>query len=251
MEAKAFAEALAEGWVKISKQLVYSVALQGTLPQYADIRDAARNLVSILKNKVDNATILVFRDCSKKLSLEDRMILCCWMKKLNVLSALFTENIFFEPECVFSLAASKSSFAGKENTDIRDLPEQKVSAVFIGGVCGGFLKDIAMTAEACKNNKVAYGVRLTVAPATADIYIKAASHGYLSAIIEAGGLVINQCGTPQVQGKISSREILVSNDVYNTTDYAGTGCGQIYLASTEYAVKAALTGKVGGADDGN
>ena len=244
--ANEFAAALSQGWIKIAKQRFFTVALQGTLAAGTDMRDAARNLLNILKNKVDNTTILVFRDCSHKLSLENKMILCCWMKKINVLSALFIENEGFDPEYVFSLASSKSSFAGKDNTDIRELPEQKVSAVFIGGVCGGFLKDIAMTAEAFETAKVAYGVRLTVAPATADIYTKAANHGYLTAIIEAGGLVINQCGTPQVQGKISPEEILVSNDIYNAPSYAGTDCGQIYLSSTAQAIKAALTGKVGG-----
>ena len=72
-----------------------------------------------------------------------------------------------------------------------------------------------------KGRKFAYGLRLIVAPADADTYIKAATAGYLTDVLEAGGLVINHCGSPEVQGRIGKTEVMVSNDLENKPGYAG------------------------------
>ena len=88
-------------------------------------------------------------------------------------------------------------------------------------------------------------MRLIVAPADADTYIKAATAGYLTDVLEAGGLVINHCGSPEVQGRIGKTEVMVSNDLENKPGYAGFETSKTYLTSTKAAVEAALLGTLG------
>ena len=67
-------------------------------------------------------------------------------------------------------------------TEIKPLSELsvvKIKSVFIGGTTGGTLKELAQAASMLKGRKIAYGLRLIVAPADADTYIKAATAGYL------------------------------------------------------------------------
>ena len=133
-------------------------------------------------------------------------------------------------------------------TEIKPLSELsavKIKSVFIGGTTGGTLKELAQAASMLKGRKIAYGLRLIVAPADADTYIKAATAGYLTDVLEVGGLVINHCGSPEVQGRIGKTEVMVSNDLENKPGYAGFETSKTYLTSTKAAVEAALLGTLG------
>lgn len=96
-----------------------------------------------------------------------------------------------------------------------------------------------------KGRTIAYGRRLVVAPADAETYVKAADAGYITDIMEAGGVVINHCGNPKVMGRIGKQETMVSNDLENAPEYAGFDTSRVYITSTEAAVEAALSGSIG------
>lgn len=251
VDASHLAVAMKTGMVELPLTKVLSVLIKGRLPQGLDCRDAAGYMVQQFKDLVDDATIVEFSESEGVLSIEDKALLCGWTQKLGALSAAFvTEKAWNKPaevggigpevkveEVVLDLERVTSLLEGVE--------EQPIDAVFIGGAYGGTLDAIRQVAEALKNKKVAYKVRLSVAPASADIYVAAANAGYLTTIIDAEGLVLNQCAMPPVQARIGESEVLVSNDIHNEKDYAGVG-GIIYLASTRAAIRAALTGKLGG-----
>ncbi len=74
---------------------------------------------------------------------------------------------------------------GKEISQKGRIP---ISAVFIGGAQGGFLEDIRHAADIIRGEHVSDGVRLSVAPATAEVYKKAADLGYIKDIMDAGGI---------------------------------------------------------------
>ena len=126
-----------------------------------------------------------------------------------------------------------------------EIPRIRVNGVFIGGTTGGSLEDMELTASMVRGRKIAYGLRLVVSPATAGIYQEAATLGYIRDIMEAGGVVVNQCGSPEVQGRIGKNEVMVSNDLENRTGYAGFETSRTYITDTESAVEAALTGSFG------
>lgn len=83
-----------------------------------------------------------------------------------------------------------------EETEISQKGRIPISAVFIGGAQGGFLEDIRHAADIIRGEHVSDGVRLSVAPATAEVYKKAADLGYIKDIMDAGGIFLNQCADP-------------------------------------------------------
>lgn len=243
VSAEQLAQVAKSGFLELPDCRLLPVELTGKLAETADLRDVAKYLVEELEGKVDRNTVLVFTE--DNLSLEDKMFLCGWTQKLGVLSALFA----CDEECA-TLAKGEGTLVSfslpcQGVRHLGSIDEQPVTAVFIGGAYGGSLEAIKAVAEALQGKKVAYKVRLSVAPASAAIYVAAANAGYLTTILQAEGLVLNQCAAPPVQARIGKGEVMVTNDIHDEQDYAGEG-GIIYAVSTQEAIAAALTGKIGG-----
>ena len=256
---------------------ILAVRLAGKLPAGVQAMDAALALVRELTPAALSGRIVEFAG-GRELSEADRMVLCAVAAAAGARSAIFGEGDEGEAgietaagACAHTLdlsqvrpmaalpggfdrisdlaevsnhpAAGNCLAAGRHPAASQPL---KVSSVFVGGAAGGNLEDIRQIAEAVRGKKVAYGLRLSVAPATTDIYIEAADRGYLTDIMEAGGLVLNQCASPAVQSRIGEGEYMVSNDLYNSAGYAGSLGEGIYLTSTATAVSCALTGLLKG-----
>lgn len=213
-----------------------SVEIRGSLADGLDMRDAGMALVKLLAAKVNAQTLITFIDRTAGLNLEDKMLLCGWCQRLGVLSAVFVEQ--GEKAVIFDLAAVQQELLCPSNLEAAG---QEIVAVYLGGSHGGFLADIKLAAELLQGKQIARRVRLSVAPASSEVYYRAATAGYCTTIMEAGGLMLNQCAAPPVQARIGKGEILVSNDIHNEQDYAGQG-GYIVLADTRTAVQMALTG---------
>lgn len=272
LEPEGLAEALTTGRVRLDGEgagkpafvaKVLPVRLTGNLPAGVLAMDAALELVRALTPAAISGRIVELAG-GRALPEADRMVFCAVAAAAGARAALFGGEDEREDACglgddvrtldlsrVRPMTALPGGFdricalqeAG-ENTDANR--PVKVSSVFIGGGAGGNLEDIRRVADAVRGKKVAYGLRLSVAPATADIYIEAADRGYLTDIMEAGGLVLNQCASPAVQSRIGEGEYMVSNDLYNGAGYAGSLGEGIYLASTSTAAACALTGVLKG-----
>ncbi len=128
---------------------------------------------------------------------------------------------------------------------LNEIPVTKIKSIFLGGTVGGNLDELRTAALLLKGRKIAYGVRLTAAPVDAETYIQAATLGYITDIMEAGGMVINHCGSPVVQARIGKDEVMISNDLENADGYAGLESSRTFIASTKAAVEAALVGTFG------
>lgn len=233
------AEVLATGEVELGETEELEICLMGGLQQGLDMRDAAMTLVKYLKTKVNAQTVITFADNSDGLSLEDKMLLCGWCQRLGIRAALFQDRVnSLENSISFNLSNVRRCVWGAE------VDSREVASVFLGGSHGGYLKDIKLAAELLDGKKIARKVRLSVAPASAEIYYLAATAGYLTKIMQAGGLVLNQCAIPPVQARIGAGELLVSNDIHDELNYAGQG-GNILLTDTTTAVELALKGYIG------
>lgn len=234
-----------ETWKAEERQL-FRVQVTGHLPDGVDVRDAARAFISSWKGKIPQGAAVAFSDGNTGLSEEAWMILCGAMQKLSVGTAAKAVSDWEGAyDAVLDLSQVQPSLDVGQGHVVDTLPAQSVQAVFIGGAYGGFLGDIKKTAEALEGKRVAPKVRLSVAPNTAAVYSEAARAGYLTTIMEAGGLVLNQCATPHEQAMIGKTELMISNDSHNEEGYAGDVGGRIYLASTETAIEAALSGRIG------
>ena len=232
VEPEELAEYLISGNIELDLRDEVFVKITGNLSCDVDIRDAARYLEAQLRD-VKKTAIVNFVDASGTLTVSDKMIICGYCQKLGVVSARFAANCE-SVDYVIDFYAVEAK-----------LPATAVNTVFIGGAYGGTLEAIKEAADVLYGKTIADKVRLSVAPASAKIYCEAAAAGYLAAIIDAGGLVLNQCALPPVQARIGAGEIMLSNDIHAEDGYAGEG-GSIYLTSTRAAVKAALKGRIGG-----
>ena len=170
----------------------------------------------------------------------------------GVTSAVAAEGLDAEKEVHVSLrqealAALKNSF--DHIVAVREMEPEKVNVVFIGGSTGGTFEKIERLAQAVKGKKIAYGLRLTVSPASIDVYSRLAENGYIGDIVDAGGLVLNQCADPEIQGRIGTGETMVSNDWKNQPGYAGYADSQTILTDTTTAIQAALSGQIGNCEE--
>lgn len=227
-----------------------TVKLTGKLPEGLSVKDLALNLVKELGTEnVAGKLVTLTGDALKDMDLSEKMVLCGVLEKAGA-TAVTVENAGEEKADVEFDAAQTKELAAlpggyKEFAVLEELPVTAVKSVFVGGTTGGNLKDLETVSSMLKGRKIAYGLRLVVAPSDADTYIKAATAGYITDILEAGGIVINHCGNPEVQGRIGKTEVMVSNDLENKPGYAGFETSKTYLTSTKVAVEAALLGTLG------
>lgn len=239
---KEMAKALAsDAWIARESRPL-RISFVGEMASDVDARDVGRMLISCLAGRVTADSVLVF--CGGDFSLEERMILCGMMQKLGVRSALF-RAFSGAGERVIDLAEVRPSLLRPDGRVTEGRLSCGVQAVFVGGAYGGFLKDMEILAKALRGKRIARGVRLSVAPASAEVYEEAASLGYLAAIMEAGGLVLSQCATPDYEARIGEAERMISNDIHNEAGYAG---GAVFLSSTRVQAEAALTGMMDGSE---
>lgn len=227
-----------------------TVKLTGKLPEGLSAKDLALNLVKELGTEnVVGKLVTLTGDALEDMDLSEKMVLCGVLEKAGA-TAVTVENAGEEKADVEFDAAQTKELAAlpggyKEFAVLEKLPVTAVKSVFVGGTTGGNLKDLETVSSMLKGRKIAYGLRLVVAPSDADTYIKAATAGYITDILEAGGIVINHCGNPEVQGRIGKTEVMVSNDLENKPGYAGFETSKTYLTSTKVAVEAALLGTLG------
>ena len=246
-----------EGFTEDPENEKIVVKTTGQLPEGLSVKDLALSLVKELGTEAISGKELVLSgDTLNSLDLSEKMTLCGVLGKAGAVTVTVentsdvkepenAENIVY----TFDVAKTREMAALPGGyTDIKPLSEMsavKIKSVFIGGTTGGSLKELALAASMLKGRKIAYGLRLIVAPSDADTYIKAATAGYITDVLEAGGLVINHCGSPEVQGRIGKTEVMVSNDLENKPGYAGFETSKTYLTSTKAAVEAALLGTLG------
>lgn len=227
-----------------------TVKLTGKLPEGLSAKDLALNLVKELGTEnVAGKLVTLTGDALEDMDLSEKMVLCGVLEKAGA-TAVTVENAGEEKADVEFDAAQTKELAAlpggyKEFAVLEELPVTAVKSIFVGGTTGGNLKDLETVSSMLKGRKIAYGLRLVVAPSDADTYIKAATAGYITDILEAGGIVINHCGNPEVQGRIEKTEVMVSNDLENKPGYAGFETSKTYLTSTKAAVEAALLGTLG------
>jgi 3-isopropylmalate/(R)-2-methylmalate dehydratase large subunit len=127
------------------------------------------------------------------------------------------------------------------------LGDIRVNQAFIGTCTNGRLEDLQEAAAMLKGKKAASGVRLLVCPASKKIFTQAISAGYISTIIEAGGIILPPGCAACLglhQGVLADGEICISTANRNFKGRMGNPEGSIYLARTATATASAITGRI-------
>jgi aconitate hydratase len=131
----------------------------------------------------------------------------------------------------------------KTVTEVEGTP---VDQVCIGSCTNSSLRDLKIVAALLKGKKVSNRVSLTVSPGSRQVMESLAASGELVDIIRAGARILeNSCG-PCIGIGQAPKTDAVSIRTFNRNfeGRSGTQSAQVYLASPETAVAAALYGEI-------
>jgi 3-isopropylmalate/(R)-2-methylmalate dehydratase large subunit len=131
--------------------------------------------------------------------------------------------------------------------DVTEAHGEHIQQVFIGSCTGGRLRDLEATAHILRGRRVAPGMRLLVVPASQQIYQEAIEKGYIQAIVEAGGVILNPscgpCGGID-KGMLGAGERCLSTSNRNFQGRMGDPSSLVYLASPLTAAATAVRGEI-------
>lgn len=128
-----------------------------------------------------------------------------------------------------------------------DVHNTPIGRAYIGACTGAKYADLAMAAEVLKGRRVASGVILQVAPASAAALSRAMSDGTAETLVEAGAQLLSTgCGAcPGLgSGVLGPGEVCISTTSRNTRGRMGSPDSRVYLASAYTVAASALAGKV-------
>lgn len=135
-----------------------------------------------------------------------------------------------------------------DNTALVDtLKGIRVNEVVIGTCTNGRLDDMQVAAEILKGKKRHPGVRLIIAPASRTILKEAVAAGYISTLLEAGGVLLPPGCGPCLglhQGILGDAEACISTANRNFKGRMGNTESFVYLGSPATAAASALTGEI-------
>jgi len=131
--------------------------------------------------------------------------------------------------------------------DVSKIAGQPIDHAFVGSCGSGMYEDFVTTAAALKNNHVAPGVRMFVAPGSEQTTKRLAAEGILNTFIEAGAILLPAgCGpcNDAVIGPLHSGEISISTATNSNSGRFGAKDAQLYLGSPATVAASAVAGRI-------
>ncbi|MCP4566956.1 MAG: aconitate hydratase [FCB group bacterium] len=127
---------------------------------------------------------------------------------------------------------------------VKSAKKIKVDQVCIGSCTNSSLADLMMVAALLKGKKVHTGLSCTISPGSKQVFEAIAENGALTQMIAAGARIIESgCGPCIGMGQApNSGAVSVRSFNRNFPGRSGTKDAQVYLASPETCVAAAITG---------
>ncbi|MFD7730121.1 aconitase/3-isopropylmalate dehydratase large subunit family protein [Kitasatospora phosalacinea] len=124
----------------------------------------------------------------------------------------------------------------------------RVDQVFIGSCAGGRLEDLQQAAGELEGTTVAPGMRLLIAPASAEVQEQAMADGTLGSLLKAGAVLLPPgCGACLGRvGTLRDGDVAVTTQNRNFVGRAGSSQSELYLASPAAAARVARDGRIPG-----
>jgi 3-isopropylmalate/(R)-2-methylmalate dehydratase large subunit len=229
---------------------IFTISLAGQLMESASISDLAFTLLQGLPSQaITNKLIVITGSAVANLTAHERYDLCHFMNEAGAYSSLISAVDENKSDYTLSLNTIQPMMALPGDIHhidmLTNVGSVKVNEVFIGGCRGGKIEDLRAAAAVVRGEKIAYRVRMIVAPATSETYIQAVQEGLLQEFLDFGAVVMNQgCSVcwGKAQGYLDDNEVLVSTGSYNHAGCSGSPKANVYLVSPIVAAKSAITG---------
>jgi len=129
---------------------------------------------------------------------------------------------------------------------VGDYADVTLDVAFIGACTGAKLEDLRAAAQVLRGHRVAQGVRLLVAPASARDQAQAEREGVMQVLRDAGAQVLpNSCGACAGYGATFEEGArVISSTARNFKGRMGPASVQVYLASPWTVAASALRGRI-------
>ncbi|NLL05745.1 MAG: aconitate hydratase [Clostridiaceae bacterium] len=129
---------------------------------------------------------------------------------------------------------------------VREVAGIKVDQVGVGSCTNSSLRDLKMVANALKGKTISESVSMTISPGSRQVVEHMVDSGELNYLVQAGARILeNSCGPCIGMGSAPcSAGVSVRTFNRNFEGRSGTKDADVYLASPEVAVAAAITGKI-------
>lgn len=131
--------------------------------------------------------------------------------------------------------------------DVADVKHIEIQQGLIGTCTNGRLEDLEIAVSILKGKKIKKGLRLIIAPASAEIFIQAMKKGLVQVLMESGAAFVTPGCGPCVgthNGVPSDGERVISTANRNFKGRMGNPNSEIYLASPATVAASMLTGKI-------
>ncbi len=264
-------------WVLVPETVKFE--LTGELPEGVYPRDLMLTIIGEIGANGCNYQVMEFcGDGAKKLSVNDRMVLCNLAVEAGAKTAIFEadevaleylkargrepkavftsdEDAVYEREYTFDLSQIRPVAARPDFVD-DVVPAGQVCGVrideaFLGSCNNGRIDELRVGAAIMKGRKVADHVRFLVVPASQEVYRQAMAEGLIETFMESGAIVMNpNCSVcwGSCQGVIGENEVLISTGTRNFKGRAGHPSSKVYLASAATVTASAVKGEICMAD---
>lgn len=254
---------------------VVKVNLTGRLRPWVSAKDVILSLLKMLTTKGNVGTVIEYGgEGVKALSVPERATITNMGAELGVTTSIFPSDevtraflkaqrresdwtelaadadAAYERVIDMDLGAVVPLMAKPHSPDnvgtVKELAGTKVDQVMVGSCTNSSYRDLMIVASMLKGRRVFPDVSFGVAPGSRQVLEMIAKNGALADIIAAGARVLEStCGFCIGAGQAPKSEaVSIRTNNRNFEGRSGTKSANVYLASPESAVAAALTGGI-------
>lgn len=262
-----------KNWFKVPE--TYKIIIKGNLPKGVYSKDIILYIISKLgANGATYKSVEFAGEVMNKLSLEARFTITNMTIEFGAKCGLIAPDarvisflkerkikkyklVYPDEQCSytkildFDISRLSPYVAKPHSVDnglaVGDIGEVRINQAFLGTCTNGRLEDLTVGAGILKGRKVHKDVKLLVAPASREIFLKAFKKGIIRTFIEAGAIILPPGCGPCVgthQGVPADEDVIISTANRNFKGRMGNPRSFIYLASPATVVASAIKGKI-------
>ncbi len=266
--------ALGKTWLKVPS--TYKIIIEGEFPKGVYAKDLILHLIGLIG--ADGATYKALEftgNAVKNMSMSDRFTISNMAVEAGAKAGLFEtdektynflkehgredkykeikadEDAEYEKIININLNELKPVISCPHTVDntkfVDELEKTEINQVYIGTCTNGRIEDLRIAADILKNKKVKNGVRLLVAPASREVFLKALREGIIETFVESGAAIVTSgCGAcvGVHAGILGDNEVCLSTQNRNFKGRMGNTEGFIYLCSPAIAAYSAIKGYI-------